>query len=114
MAAPNLKEIEWAIEELKNSESSKANYILMAALRSCREEFMGVSEERPQIASYSHAAAPIPVSAPLDLYGDSEFLQAVEGKDPAGAWAVMDALMSTLQLSYPRAYNRVMREMRGL
>lgn len=113
MAAPNLKEIEWAIEELKQEESSNGNYILMAALRSCREEFMDEPEERPQIASYSQAAAP-PIPAPLELYGDSEFLQAVNGKDPADAWAVIDRLMERLSLQYPRAYNRVMREMQEL
>lgn len=112
MAAPNLKEIEWAIEELKQEESSKWNYILMAALRSCREEFMGKQEEQPKLAAYSRASAPI--SEPLDLYGDSEFLQAVKGKDPADAWAVMDRLMDRLSLQYPQAYNRVMREMREL
>lgn len=113
MAAPNLKEIEWAIEELKQEESSKGNYILMAALRSCREEFMGTRDEQPQISAYSQAAA-CHVSAPFELYGDSEFLRAVEGKDPAEAWAVMDRLMERLNLQYPRAYNRVMREMQEL
>lgn len=111
MAAPNLKEIEWAIEELKREESSKNNYILMAALRSCREEFMDKSEERPQIAAYSQASSHVPVAEPLEQYGDSDFLMAVAGKDPAAAWAVIDEHMEALRIINRRAYDGIMRKL---
>lgn len=45
-------------------------------------------------------------------YGDSDFLQAVRGMDAAGAWAVMDELMTTLLAVNPRLYNGVMRRIR--
>lgn len=119
MSAPNLKEIEWAIEELKNSESSKANYIFLASLLRCRDELLGTSQARqyePRIAAYSQASGPMPVvrSEPLDRYGDSDFLRAIEGKDPADAWRVMDDHMRTLQAINRRSYNTVLERMRNL
>lgn len=118
MAAPNLKEIEWAIEELKSSESSKSNYIFLASLLRCRDEMLGSMtdnrEYAQQISAYAQAAGPVPMSEPLDLYGDSEFLMAVAGKDPAAAWAVMDEHMEALRIINRRAYDGVMRKLRQL
>lgn len=116
MAAPNLKEIEWAIHELKGEESSKANYIFLASLLRCRDELMG-KQEQPQIAAYSQAAAPVignPISETLDRYGDSDFLLAVEGKDSADAWELMDSLMDSLRMTNPRIYESYLRRMRNL
>lgn len=114
MAAPNLKEIEWAIHELKNKESSEGNYALMAALCVCRDELMGKSEDQPQISSYSRAVGPVAISEPLALHGNSDFLSAVAGKDPQSAWRIMDELMDTLRAVRPQVYERVMAEMRQL
>lgn len=113
MAAPNLKEIEWAIEELKNAESSKGNYIFMAALLRCRDEMLGVSAE-PQVQS--------PTASPPETqyrysgmgrdavgdYGDSEFLQAVRGKDAAEMWGIMDTAMKTMQVISRKTYDGIM------
>ena len=41
MSAPNLKEIEWAISELENQESSEGRYTLLAALYTCRNQMLG-------------------------------------------------------------------------
>ena len=43
MSAPNLKEIEWAISELENQESSEGRYTLLAALYTCRNQMLGIS-----------------------------------------------------------------------
>lgn len=106
MSAPNLKEIEWAIHELEQEESSFPVYAKLANLYTVRNEMMGASV--PQAASYSEA---IPALAPLEQYGDSDFLIAVSGKDPAAAWKVMDELMDTLQVVNRRAYDGVMRKL---
>lgn len=108
MAAPNLKEIEWAISELEQEESSEKRYQLLAALYTCRSELLGPSAPQPQIAAYSEAA---PIHETLGRYGGSDFLQAVSGKDPAAAWAVMDELMDTLRVVNPRAYDSVLRKL---
>lgn len=109
MATPNLKEIEWAISELEGEETSKAGYILLAALHICRDHMLGDHSYQPQIAAYSEAAAP--VDERLGRYGDSEFLQAVEGLDQNAAWTVMDEHMSALRVFNPRVYNGVMRKL---
>lgn len=108
MPAPNLKEIESGIYELEREESSERRYTLLAALYTCRNEMLGLTAPQPQAAAYSEAA---PVSGRLDQYGDSDFLRAVRGKDPAAAWTVMDELMDTLRVVNARAYESVMRKM---
>lgn len=108
----HLEEVNEEIAELKAQKNHKPDEIVyLASLCTVRDKAFDTSENYQR--EYSHAAEP-PASAPLGLYGDSDFLQAVEGKEPADAWAVMDKLMDTLHLSFPRAYNRVMREMREL
>lgn len=113
MAAPNLKEIEWAIHELENEESSERRYAMLAALYTCRKEMAGENAQ-PQIAAYSREAVPVSEPEPLGLYGDSDFLQAVEGKDPSAAWGVMDEHMDALRMMNPRVYQGVMRKLRNL
>lgn len=115
MSAPNLHEIEWAIHELKNQESSENNYALLAALCVCRDELMG--KAAPQMSEYSLTTAPVAepiLDAPLGRYGDSDFLLTVAGKDPANAWEVMDEHMEALRIVNKRVYNDVMRKLRQL
>lgn len=109
MSAPNLKEIEWAIQELEQEESSFPVYAKLANLYTVRNEMLGLSAAQPQIAAYSESAGS--TAERLSQYGDSDFLQAVEDKDPAEAWAVMDELMETLQVVNQRAYDSVMRKL---
>ena len=114
MSAPNLKEIEWAIHELEDQESSEGRYTLLAALYTCRNEMLGLSAPQPQMMAYSEAAGPAKVGGstePVARYGDSEFLKAVEGKDPAKVWVIMDDLMDALQVVNRRAYNNVLRKL---
>lgn len=112
MTKPNLKEIEWAISELENKETSENNYALLAALYTCREHMLGDTRQEPRIAAYSEASAP--VAERLEQYGDSDFLQTVSGKDSNAAWAVMDEHMDTLRVVNPRAYESVMRKLNKL
>ena len=109
MSAPNLKEIEWAIQELEQEESSFPVYAKLANLYTVRNEMLGLSAAQPQIAACSESAGS--TAERLSQYGDSDFLQAVEGKDPAEAWAVMDELMETLQVVNRRTYDSVMRKL---
>lgn len=106
MSAPNIKELDWAISELEGQESSENRYMLLAALYTCRSHLMGDSQPEPRIVDYSEASAPEVV--PLDQYGDSDFLRATAGKDPAVVWPIMDELMDTLQVINGRLYESVM------
>ncbi|MEY8403073.1 hypothetical protein AALA54_07015 [Oscillospiraceae bacterium 44-34] len=112
MSAPNLKEIEWAIHELEQEESSFPVYAKLANLYTVRNELMGMSAAQPQIAAYSEAG--IPASEMIGLYGDSDFLHAVSGKDHAAAWSIMDELMEILRVVNPRAYESVLRKINRL
>lgn len=51
---------------------------------------------------------------PLDVSGESEFLQAVNGRDSAQVWAVMDHLMDTIRVTAPRSYKSVMERIRAI
>ena len=109
MSAPNLKEIEWAISELENQESSEGRYTLLAALYTCRNQMLGNTQPEPRIAAYSEMAAP--EAEVLGQYGDSEFLMAAAGKDPAKVLMVIDDLLDALQVVKRRAYDYVMRKL---
>jgi len=109
MSAPNLKEIEWAISELENQESSENRYILLAALHICRNQMLGNTHPEPRIAAYSEMAAP--EAEVLGQYGDSEFLRAAAGKDKAKVLMVIDDLLDALQVVNRRAYDNVMRKL---
>lgn len=66
--------------------------------------------------SYSFAKPPDNVQPSgadgVGSYGNSDFLQAIQGKDPADVWKVMDELMDTLKMVNERIYNSVMRKIR--
>ncbi len=51
---------------------------------------------------------------PLDISGDSEFLQAVDGKDSMAVWAIMDELMDTLKTVSPRVYIAIMKKVKAI
>lgn len=44
----------------------------------------------------------------VGAYGETEFLQAVDGCDAENAWRTMDELMSTLKVMQPRMYNAIL------
>ena len=65
MSAPNLKEIEWAIQELEKGESSFPVYAKLANLYTVRNEMLGLSAAQPQIAAYSGTAVWIVMGIPI-------------------------------------------------
>lgn len=107
----DIKEIDYWISKLEREESSFQSYSKLADLYAIRNEMAGAPIPEPQIAAYSETAPPAPISEPLDRYGDSEFLQAVAGKDQAAAWAVIDEHMDTLRVVNPRVYDGIMRKL---
>lgn len=92
------------------------------ALAACYilQDHMFANAEKNFANGYSYAAPPeVPENYSRQSgentvgdYGDSEFLRAVAGKDPAAMWAVMDELMETLKMVNERVYNGVMRKIR--
>ena len=98
-------EVKRWIARLETEESSWTNYERLAVLYAIRDQQSG-SRERALPMTYSSAPAPVNV----ETYGDSDFLRAVEGKDPAAVWDIMDELMDTLKVVNTRVYNSVMRK----
>lgn len=113
MSAPNLKEIEWAIQELEKEESSFPVYAKLANLYTVRNEMLGVLASQPQISSYSETPGPVEDEL-ASKYGDSDFLKAVSGKNSEKAWLIMDDLMNALQVVNRRAYDNVIRKLNGI
>ena len=98
-------EIRKWIARLETEESSWTNYERLAVLYTVLNQ---QSDESERPAPVMYAAAP----APVEVYGDSEFLQAVSSVEPGKAWTVMDELMDSLKVVNERVYNSVMRKMR--
>lgn len=74
------------------------------------EQFPGYSYAPPPAETPQITAAPETVGE----YGDSDFLRAVAGEDPAAAWEIMNELMEDLRIINPRVYDGVMRRIRVL
>lgn len=101
---------------VRNPNASTA--IKLAAFLTIQKEMFGQKDP----PTYSYAPAPEIAGNTLRYsgaepdavgeYGDSDFLQAVRGKDPAAMWAVMDELMDTMKIVNERVYNGVMRKIR--
>lgn len=51
------------------------------------------------------------VKPTVGYYGESEFMRAVQGKDEAEIWQLIDELMETLSVVNPRLYDSVMRRL---
>lgn len=102
------KEIDIEIARLEYGESSYPAYSKLAALYTIRNQMD--HQNAPAAALYS--AAPAPEVFPA--YGDSDFYQAIAGKDTSAVLDILDGLMSTLSVTAPRAYSNVLRKIRDL
>lgn len=57
------------------------------------------------ISEYS--GAPQPVENQIDVQGDTEFLQAANGKSTSGVMMILDELMEATKILHPRMYDQV-------
>lgn len=92
------------IARLETEESSWTNYERLAVLYAIRDQQSGSREKALPMA---YSAAP----APVEVYGDSDFLRAVSDVPPDKAWVIMDELMDSLKIVNERVYNSVMRKL---
>lgn len=101
------KDLQEAIAECEGQRNPNANTcIKLAAFYTIREHMFGKVEPKPE-EQYSFSAQ----SDVVTYEGKSEFAKIIQGKEPAEAWALMDELMSTLQIVQPRLYDSVMRKL---
>ena len=109
-------EIRKEIARLEYEESSYPNYAKLANLYVIRDKMQGAENARDKFVGY-YSGTPAPATAEpatVGEYGDSEFLLAVAGKDPAKAWAVVDELMDTLSLVNRKVYDSVLRKIKAM
>ena len=106
------QDLQEAIAECEGQRNPNANTcIKLAAFYTIRREMFGAGDN-----SYSLAPSPqsIPVASEPEseiyYHGDSDFAKAIYGKDPDAMWAIMDELMTALQVVNPRLYDSVMRK----
>lgn len=99
-------ELKHWISKLEYEGSSWPNYEKLAALYTIQDHQGGGTAPAPTMA-YSSAPSPVEV---ISNYGDSDFLQAVRGKDTQAVLSIMDELMDTLRVVNERIYNSVMRK----
>lgn len=107
-------DLEQAIAECQGERNPNANTcIKLAAFYTIRNELFGKTEQliETRMPEYSYAAAPEPVENTIDYFSDTDFSRAIDGRDPADIWPIMDELMSTIQALMPRLYDGVMRKL---
>ena len=108
-------DLEQAIAECQGERNPNANTcIKLAAYYTIRREMFGNSEpsaEPRPVDGYSYADAPEPVETSIDYYSDTEFSRAIDGRNPADIWPIIDEMMSTVQTLMPRLYDVVMRRL---
>lgn len=104
-----------AIAECQGERNPNANTcIKLAAFYTIRNELFGKPEPvvAENAAGYSYAAAPAePVENSIDYYSDTDFSRAIDGRDPADIWPIIDELVSTIQVIQPRLYDTFMRRL---
>lgn len=104
------EDLQAAIAECQGQRNPNASTcIKLAAFYIIRDHLYGEQEERPQ---YSYASGPVESEGAntVPYISDSEFSQAIEGRDIVEVMEIMDDLMSTLQVVNPRLHASVMRK----
>lgn len=95
----NPEELDKEILMLEKKDTTYANCERLAWLYIVRDHITGQSTTQP---------------TPLDISGDSEFLQAVDGKDSVAVWGVMDELMDTMRVNNPRVYGYILEKIKNI
>lgn len=50
----------------------------------------------------------------LEIKGESEFLKAINGKDGANIWPIIDELISTIRILQPNVYESIMSKINSI
>lgn len=99
-----IRELDGAIRECENAPTSYQNCEKLATFYTIRDHIV----EEPHEVEHSYDPP-----QGIEDYGDSDFLQAIKGRNTAEIMAVMDELMETILITNPRLYQGVMRKIKG-
>ena len=100
-------DLEQAIAECLGSRNPDVNTcIKLASFYTIRDHLY------PEPKEQDFSFAPPAVSETfVDYKGKSDFMQAVDGRPANEVWEIIDELMETLAVVYPRLYDGVMRKL---
>lgn len=99
-----------AIAECQGTRNPNANTcIKLAAYYTILDKMQG-EPEPPVVRSYSFE----PPTDTVGSYGDTEFLQTVNGMKIESVMQVMDELMTTVQMMHPKLHAAVIRKLTAL
>lgn len=106
------QDLQAAIAECEGVRNPTANTcIKLAAFYTIRKHMFGKENDEPVGYSYAQAPEEMAISNPVINYeSNTEFSQAIAGRNPLEIWGIMDELMTTLQVVNPRLYAGVMRK----
>ena len=85
--------------------------IKLAAFLTLQHYMYGKKEEEEEVPAYSRAIGP--VVRPVEIEGDSEFANAVRGRDPSEIMPVVEELMEALEVLNPRLYRNAIDKFRA-
>lgn len=104
-----------AIAECQGERNPNANTCMKLAAYYTILNNLYPETDKIEMPSYSASPAPVsPVKETVDYYSDTEFAEAIEGKNTASVWALLDELMTTLEVIQPRLYAGVIRRLKEL
>lgn len=107
------QDLDEAIAECQGQRNPNANTcIKLASFFIIRRELFKEDKEDEQFSQpmFSYSSG----ENIIGRYGDSEFLEAVDGKPIENVMLVMNELMDSMQVLQPRIYDSVMRKVSGL
>lgn len=96
-----------AINELEEGKHSIQNCSKLAAIYTVLDHLY--PPEEPLIEK-GYSGDQAQKADAIVLYGDTEFLNAIAGRDSEEIWLLIDELMTTLSVINPRLYDAVMRK----
>ena len=102
-----LEDLTEAIRECEGQRSPNANTALkLAAFYTIRNELYPTDASAPETRGYSYAAPP-EIRTVIEYNSETDFGQAVNGKETAPVMAILDDLMTVLQSAQPRLHRRI-------
>ena len=104
------QDLEQAIAECRGERNPSANTcIKLAAFLTIRRELFGEEKQDEQLPSYSHS--PAPIRNIIEIESDTEFARVIDGRDQQEIMPILDELMTTLNIIYPRLYEAVIKKL---
>lgn len=107
ITAEDLREAIAECQGQRNPDASTC--IKLAAFLTIQRELYGEKVEEPQdLPRYSYSAER--AEPEVTYEGETEFAQAISGKNPDEMWSIMDELMQVIRVTTPRLYKSVMKQ----